>query len=470
MKICFLLCLSFLFLSFSNSEKAIIESDRAFFDGQKVHLLGKVSLKHAVGTLQAEEVTLSSNDENSGEVDRIVLKDQIFLIFNEGGLLTAPSGEFNCSESKAHFESSVDCPVTFKKTDTHSPFQMTSSALDIFFNPEGKEIQNITAKGNTALSFCNIQAFCDQALYSKIEQENHIRSEQILLNSTPPNGCSLICRQDMIETSSLLIDTGLKTLLFKNPHGFLHTESEPIQFSADTMQWDENNNCLVLQNQVCIEEPSFGRLVSEGPIYLYRNEDRKISLIECKKPVVITRHDPETHFCHTLQCYGTMTIDPEKMTVWLTSPKETDGTVKKEWQIAYEDVLGTMTSDIATMTYVNCEGSVKPSKLVAEGDVQITNRFAPSKELQETYAQYILADKAEIFVETKEAFLSSTDRVLLFDKINRLELSAPAVKIKRNEATNKESIQGVGDARFVFVDHEFDKIKKRFLLEDVDKP
>lgn len=466
MKIRLLLGLSFFLLSFSPSEKTSIESERAFFDGQKVHLLGKVTLKHPVGILQAEEVTLWPNEENRGQVDKIVLNDRVFLIFNEGGILTASNGEFNCSESKAHFESHVDSPVTFKKTDSHSPFQMTSQVLDIFFNPERKEIQNITAKGNTTLTFCNIQAFCDQGHYSKSEQENQGKRELILLNSTPPNSCSLTCKQDVIETRSLLIDTGLKTLLFTDPQGFLHTESQPIQFSADTMKWDENSNWLLLQNHVCIEEPSFGRLVSEGPIYLHRNLDKKISLIECQSPVVITRHDPETHFCHTLKCFGTLTIDPERMTVWFTSPKEADGSIKKEHQIAYEDILGTITSDKATMTYANFEGEVKPSKLVAEGDVQITNRFAPSKELQESYAQYVLADKAEIFVESKEAFLSSADRVLLFDKINRLELSAPAVKIKRNEATKKESIQGIGDARFVFVDHEFDKIKKKFLLED----
>jgi hypothetical protein len=78
------------------------------------------------------------------------------------------------------------------------------------------------------------------------------------------------------------------------------------------------------------------------------------------------------------------------------------------------------------------------------------------------FLEYALADVVEYSPQTKEVQLSALNkgRVLFFDKVNNLQISAPALKIKRDAVTQKDSIQGVGDVRFNFVKHELDKMKK----------
>src|SRR5262249_30835599 len=85
--------------------------------------------------------------------------------------------------------------------------------------------------------------------------------------------------------------------------------------------------------------------------------------------------------------------------------------------------------------------------------------------------QYALADRVEYFPKNQEALFStkgSGRRVLYYDTANDMQVSAPALRIKRDQVTHKDSVKGIGDVRFNFVEHEIDQLeqlRKRFALE-----
>ena len=91
------------------------------------------------------------------------------------------------------------------------------------------------------------------------------------------------------------------------------------------------------------------------------------------------------------------------------------------------------------------------------------NRFAGLEEDRDLH-QYAIADIVEYVPKTMEMsfFSSNNRRVLFFDKVNNIQVSAPALKIKRDAATKKDTIKGMGDVRFSFAENEARTAQKTF--------
>ncbi len=56
------------------------------------------------------------------------------------------------------------------------------------------------------------------------------------------------------------------------------------------------------------------------------------------------------------------------------------------------------------------------------------------------------------------------NRVLFYDQLKEVQLSAQTVRAQRDPTTKQERMQGVGDVRFVFGQEELAKIKTRFKI------
>jgi hypothetical protein len=61
------------------------------------------------------------------------------------------------------------------------------------------------------------------------------------------------------------------------------------------------------------------------------------------------------------------------------------------------------------------------------------------------------------------------NRVLFFDKVNNVQMSAPSLKVRHDSSTQKDSIQGLGDVRFTFIEKELEQLKEHFRLEESQK-
>lgn len=94
-------------------------------------------------------------------------------------------------------------------------------------------------------------------------------------------------------------------------------------------------------------------------------------------------------------------------------------------------------------------------------DVKMINREGPLE-------QYALADQVLILKNKREArfFSDKTGRVLFYDKVNRLQMSAPKLLIRNGASSDQNEVKGYGNVRFHFNDQEYDRLRQYFLSED----
>ena len=194
---------------------------------------------------------------------------------------------------------------------------------------------------------------------------------------------------------------------------------------------------------------------------------RLVNEVVTRGEAVFTHTDKQTSLGHTLKCYDKVKVDHQKMEVRMYSPKGGDGKVLEGKQVSFSDAKGEIYGDKVFVKYGYVDKQVVPLRVVVQGNVEIINNLASSEGDQQLVKQYILADSVEFFPQTKEmVFKGSKDkRVLLFDKANNLQISAPGFKLIRDKAARKEMIDGLGDVRFNFKDQELDLLQSRFGLD-----
>jgi hypothetical protein len=124
-----------------------------------------------------------------------------------------------------------------------------------------------------------------------------------------------------------------------------------------------------------------------------------------------------------------------------------------EKPFCYRDDQGTIYAQSARL-------NVETQDCLLEGNVKMIHRKGPLE-------QYALADKVEISKNRGEAhfYAINKQRVLFYDKVNRLQVSAPELTMKRDSLNNKDQIKGIGNVRFHFMEKEYDRLRNHFLFD-----
>jgi hypothetical protein len=149
-------------------------------------------------------------------------------------------------------------------------------------------------------------------------------------------------------------------------------------------------------------------------------------------------------------------IDHEKSITTLDSLKDEKGEVIEGKQVFFEDETGDMYADRICLNYEWKEKKLIPSAIFLEGRVKILNRFDGHLKESGTVLQQALADRVNYDPISQEIILTAFEgnRVLVFDKVNRVQMSAPSLRIRKEKNGRKNSIQGIGDVRFTFIEKE----------------
>jgi len=217
---------------------------------------------------------------------------------------------------------------------------------------------------------------------------------------------------------------------------------------------------------------SISEMVGEGDVFINYNQDYTATTakatyhpergIETAEETVLVYKD--TPYAHVLKCYGPVRVDLLKMETRIFSPIDANGFVHEDKQACFEDGKGKIYADRVLLKYQYNDDKLVPSKIVLVGNVRIFNRLTVTDLASATVLQYVLADRVEFTPLTKEMIFKSNSgkKVLFFDKVNDVRVSADSLKIIRDAATKKESIQGIGDVRFSFSDQEFERLQRKF--------
>lgn len=256
----------------------------------------------------------------------------------------------------------------------------------------------------------------------------------------------------------------------------LHSLEKKTTASAQSLLFD--GKLALLEGEVKIDHP-LGQATSEAAEVIYDQEqDKGLSEAKLLRNVVFTRSDGSKLTCQKadfnmkeLRCEGPSVLtridEVKKKSYTITTPGViyVDNVAKKtylmrseEAQVHYSDLFGEIYADKVTITY---EPNEKKIKHILMEDKVFMAHSLPS-EVERSYAY---ADRAEYLPDTFEMILEG-DRVLVYDKINQVEISAPKIRVQRDQATKKETVHGEGDVRFTLEEKEFQALKNRFKLEE----
>lgn len=224
------------------------------------------------------------------------------------------------------------------------------------------------------------------------------------------------------------------------------------------------NAVVYLKGAIEVNHKDLGTLVNNREVRVYLSESkgkREMRRIEGDGYTYLNHAEAGKHRSHHLVCEGKMVADHEKGIV--TFDGSNDGK-----QVFFYDTLGEAQADKITVYYQKTLEGMAATKVLLEGNVYLVDHkdLDDKNEGKQEPLHYALADVVEYTPSTRELLLSANagGRVLFYDKINRLQVSSSVLKVFRDQTTQKETIKGLGDVRFHFLEGEFEQLRKRVNL------
>lgn len=474
-----------------------LDAEEAQYDGKQLAMQGSVFLENAMGSISSEKLLIQpSLNLKEGLFSTILLKNNVVLSLKEHGVLTCQKADFNYDTQKGHFYGSRADPFVVYRNLNQSgmqrrsaPFNLKSLSMDLNViknkQTDKLSIHTLVANGDVEINYGDeIALFADQAAYHYGNEGGNEHSFSNLPGKIElTSDKDRVCRIEQFQGNTLIgktitFDTNQKQLQVFKPRGLFKTtfaagsrnksiQPATLALQADHLQWDLSRDILSLRENVEVTHSQLGHFKSDQELkifYAELNGKRELRAIESDGYSVLCHVQELTHLCHWLICYGKMLVDHEKMIVLLQSPLNAQGKVPKDKQIFYYDHLGEVQADKATIYYQKLAGRLVAKKIILEGNVYLVDhKGMEGDENPKTPLHYALADKVEYNPHTKAMDFSAKDgrRVLFYDKINHLQVSAPELHITRDQQTKKEAIKGVGDVRFHFKNSELEQLLKR---------
>lgn len=486
--------LTLLFPVLYGGEQIEMESGTASYNGKTVCLSGSVHLEHELGMVDAEEVFLRPAEKHKKiPFSHLTMVNQVSFSVKGGGQFKCARAELDRESFVGKFYSAEGLPVTYiemvkGKRNTFSPLVVKSRAMEMNVAAiKGKHfVDRILALEDVFVDYnSNFTISSDRALYQRVPL---IEGESAFVKSLPGSitlerelgkKCLATNTQgDAIEAVKIIIDTNRREIVFDGAEGKICTvvEKKPILFWSDLLSWDLARKLLKLTGNVVVEQSPMGSCKSNKEVHIYYCEVRgkkELQAIESFGKTSLHFHGGQKQQDHHLTCSGSVFVDHQKMETTLAALRDASGKVVPGTHVHFRGQGCELKAEKCHVKYLLVDGKMVASKITAEGDVSLlgTKACKAPKACKTGGAQakwyYALADKVEFCPEQEEIHCSTLSpkkkRVLFYDKSNQLQISAPALKIKRE--SKKELIQGIGDVRLSFLESEFSEIKKHFNLE-----
>ena len=479
----------------------VMDSDEADYNGKTMTLSGHVVVEHELGRISADWIEIVPQTiRKKLRLNTLTMKEDVNIALKDGGRLSCAHAFLDYTAFKGRFEGddlqqfvtyTENCP---DKAGTLVPITVKSKQMFIKIaqNDSNSDTQaphsyisTISVNDSVTVNYNNdFVAAADFGTYQRLplEANNTVQNIQlpglITLRADKEDAvCQVTNRnKDIITANTICIDTVKRQLFFVYPKGAIYTPSEKelqnrVDFAADTMTWDDQNNVLTLYDHVTVSQKGIGQITTDKEIRLTQDIHdgiKQLQSIASQGPTTLLYKDKEKEVAHTLICHGLLFVDHKNLQTVMESPRDSEGDVIDGCQVHFQDDMGEIYADKIIIKYALVNNTPAPTHMVLEGHVHLMNRCAIDAE--GPYLQFALADRVEYKAEAKEVHLSAKGkgRILFFDKLNNLQVSAPGLKIRRDQVTKKDSIQGVGNVRFSFIEKEFAEMNKYFHLEEWD--
>lgn len=262
-------------------------------------------------------------------------------------------------------------------------------------------------------------------------------------------------REMRIDTMGGVFD---KLRVFGQVEGFFQNQfSVSSQYAEYQAPNPQSEDSLLFQGNVHVDHAMHGNLDVDEMMRIDWHENalgkKEVKMAQAKGHTTMRVIDEHGN-ARTIEGDGPVYVD------YLAKKAVMEKSPIKGRQIVMQDSLGKVFSDRFEATFNEDNQKLAISEIRLEGHVKMHNGF--SDQADALLDQYVIADKASYSPETKTVHLEAKKgkRVLLFDRLNNLKISAGALKLRRDEHTQKDQIQGIGDVRFTLVEPEQKEIVK----------
>ena len=287
------------------NDDMVIDSGEAGYKDNKITLSGHVVIEHELGTLEAEymELTPEMND-NRIRARNLTMENHVSIGLKDGGQLCCSFADVDFQLSQGVFKgdsqqeyvtytelckgkSGANIPVVVKSR------QMTVQLARAKNQPsKGNAISSILAEDDVTVNYNDdFMAAADHAAYHRLEnalQHTQMKGMISLRAEGEEGTCQITNRNgDMITADHLCIDTTQRQISFVYPKGALCLSHETpehsrIDFSSDTLTWEDAQNTLKLREHVNIYQQGMGTLASDKDVTLSQE------IVEEKKRLVFS--------------------------------------------------------------------------------------------------------------------------------------------------------------------------------------
>jgi hypothetical protein len=382
---------------------------KAAYDGETLSLAGEVLLENPLGAITAQEARANGKlDGKNNRFEKMTFEKDVTITLKEKGTISCQNATFDLKSLQGNFYSDTEQASFVVYRGTEDPSQKHPS---------------------------------------------------ILLKS---RSMELALKSDQTEGSKYAIDS------------FLASKDVTIEYGDEmTVQSDRaiykntSEGLIILKGPIEIKYGTFGTLKNDQEMRIYShdiNGKSELSSIDCDGRTVLHHTDEVSQTCQWLICEGSSRVDHEKKVITFEGPRDSLDNVCAGKQVLFYDALGEAQADKAIILYDEVDGKLAVTKITLEGNVYLVDhKTLPSTESEKNEPQhYALADRVEYTPSTKEMLFSSYPgrRVLFDDKINHMQVSAPSMKITRDAQSKKESVKGIGDVRFHFLESELELLRK----------
>lgn len=463
----------------------VIKSGEAQYTGREVILTGQVEVQHSLGEISAHRLALipSLTKEKKGRFDLLKMDDEVHIQLKQGGELFCQEAQIDYTKMEGVFKGDAIRPdVVYLnhqekregERQERAPLELKSLSMTMELirgsgQFAGKTfIRQVEADRQVRVSFNHdYLLLADHAVYQRIPDESSPMAG--LLTLTVQGGlpaCTMTnLNGDRVVARMIQLNTIDRKLWLTQPEGALfmrhgNKPPEEIEISAQELMWDDQNQKMFLRGKVDMLQSHFLRLKSPYEVVITHSlVDGKRSMRSFYSPrdILIDYSNGNEEMLHKIFSPGPLTVDHEQQTITLQGDEEGQ-------QVYIEDVMGDAYADFVFVDYTSEEGKIVPQRVILEGNVRLMNRCHGKREEACSVLHYALADKVECFPEQKEMLLtcSGEKRVLFFDKVNNIHMSAPSLRVTNDSETKKSRVQGVGDVRFTFIEKELEQFKGRF--------
>lgn len=453
----------------------LVSSENASYDGQDLILSGHVVIDHILGKMQARKALLKRQEKTNFPFNQIELDQEVLILLKEHGRITAGRADFDLQKNQGILNSDQEQNVIYQdmiydKREKLVPFSIEgrSLKLNLLLKEEKNReylIDSICAEQNVAISYAN--AFfltAAKATYNQLDLINQWKGRISAYGQDAGTSCCLTHEQDVVYAKQIdinLIDSYLQLFYAKGIlQNFLspRTEKSSLHFSTDSLYWNDLEKRLLFKGPTQIEEQDLGIIHTQDELTIKNcmvNNKMIFQTLDAKGHAVMTCKDLKGRN-HRIESHGRLYIDQNKLQAWIESPQDQEGHIQNQLYYKTEDL--NVFSDSAQLDYININQHVKPSSIILKEHVRLFSKD-PNKPVQ-----LAIADKMSYSLDTHSIILSAHlgKKVLFWDALQELRISAPEVHIITDCLTQEKVIKGIGKVQFAFSKEEQTQFNQHF--------